>query len=259
MKTRFKQIISLLRIEFGISYRFPIIEGIVAMIFFTIFLNSMTYSREIHFYAGDTARYTTYMGNLASQRLYVSLMPFQGLMIFLVPLLVAIAIAKPLEGGYARTLLTYPISRSNVLSIKVILACLIPSILISAALLSAIILIYPMYPTAFELILVVSSILLLLVLQDAFSTLIAVVTQNMSATAVVGIGFWSLVASILGIEGIHPVLTTIFHPLQGTLGFIIERTRSPVLGELLLGFSGSVLLSITLFIFSYVIFKKVEI
>jgi ABC-type transport system involved in multi-copper enzyme maturation permease subunit len=259
MKTRFKQIISLLRIEFGISYRFPIIEGIVAIIFFTIFMNSMTGGRAIHFNVGDSERYTTYMNYLASNRLYVLLTLFLNLMIFLAPLLVAIVIAKPLEDDYARTLLTYPISRSKFLSIKAILICLIPYGLISTALLSAILLIYPMYPTNFELILVLSSILLFLILQNALSTLIAVVTQNMSATAVAGIGIWFVITIILGIEGMHPVLTTIFHPLKGTLGFIIESTGSPVLGELLLGFSGSVLLSITLFIFSYAIFKKAEI
>ena len=109
MRTRLRRLSSLLRIEFGVSWRFPILEGLAAILFFGILMNTLQIGFKASFTTGNAQYVFNFLDDIAPKMLFNGMIFFNSL-VFLAPILVAISIARPFEDGFYRTHLTLPVS-----------------------------------------------------------------------------------------------------------------------------------------------------
>jgi len=124
MRARLRRLSSLLRIEFGVSWRFPILEGLAAILFFGFLLNTTRFGFHEDFSTGNAQQIPNFLDGLAPHYLYNGMMSFNSL-VLLAPILVAIAVARPFEDGFYRTHLTLPVKRLTLLVTKAGLVILI--------------------------------------------------------------------------------------------------------------------------------------
>ena len=258
MRNRLKRISSLLRIEFGVSWRFPILEGVAAILFFGFLLNTLSMGRRAGFSTGNPQRVIDFFDGLAPGMLHSGMISFNSL-VLLAPILVAIAVARPFEDGFYRTHLTLPVKRLTLLVTKAGLVILFLAGILSSAIMITIPLAYPILPTAADLFLVIVAIWLFIVLQVSISTLIAVQTKKLTTTVIGGIVFWSVNMSLLGLEGAPSIAMVILNPMNAATEFITQGLRAPVIADLQLGLVVSLMIVVVLFILSFVIFERTEV
>ena len=258
MRARLRRLSSLLRIEFGISWRFPILEGLAAILFFGILLNTTRFGFHADFSTGNAQRVFDFLDGLAPRMLYSGMMFFNSL-VFLAPILIAIAVARPFEDGFYRTHLTLPVKRLTLLATKAGLVMLILATLLSFAIMTIVTLIFPLFPTAADLFLVIVATWLFIALQVSISTLIAVQTRKLTTTVIGGIGFWSMGMLLLGLEGVPSLVTVILNPMTAATEFITQGLRAPVIEDLQIGLVISLMIVVVSFILSFVIFERTEV
>lgn len=258
MRTRLRRLSSLLRIEFGISWRFPILEGLAAILFFGFLLNTIRFGYNANFTTGNAQQVLNFLDGLAPRMLYNGMLSFNSL-ILLVPILVAIAVARPFEDGFYRTHLTLPVKRLTLLVTKAGLVILFLAGLLSFAIMTTIILAFPLLPTAADLILVIVAIWLFIALQVSISTLIAVLTRKLTTTVIGGFGFWFVVMSLLSLEGVPSLVMVILNPMTAAIEFITQGLRAPVIEDLQIGLVISLMIVVVSFILSFVIFERTEV
>ena len=258
MRTRLRRLSSLLRIEIGVSWRFPILEGLAAILFFGIVMTTVRVRFRAGFTTGDAQQIANFLDGLAPRMLHSGLMFFNSL-VLLTPILVAIAVARPFEDGFYRTHLTFPVKRLTLLLTKAGLVILILAGLLSFAIMITITLAFPLLPTAADLFLVIVATWLYIALQVSISTLIAVQTRKLTTTVIGGIGFWFVVMSLLGLEGVPSLAIVILNPLTAATEFITQGLGAPVIEDLLLGLVVSLMIVFVLFILSFVIFERTEV
>ncbi|MDF1537980.1 MAG: hypothetical protein P1Q69_03665 [Candidatus Thorarchaeota archaeon] len=254
-----KKVTKLTRIEFATSYRFPMLEGLVALFFFLLFWNTLGGWSTRVFGIGQFDRINYVLGSLVPSRLFFGASPFASLMAILVPILVALSIAKPFEDGYIRTLATYPLRRSSILITKILLIIVVPATTISTALLCAIALVYPGFPAASDISIVLISIWLMISLQTAVCTIIAVFSKRLSITALFGVGFWFVVIVILGQPDTSPLLVSTLNPIRAATEFVWALPTAPVFGDIVGGAIIAFVLSVLLTITSIIVFSRMEI
>jgi len=258
MRTKLKRILSLLRIEIGVSWRFPILEGVAAILFFGFLMNSLSMGRETGFSTGNPQPVFDFLDGLAPLMLHRGMMSFNTL-VLLAPILVAIAVARPFEDGFYRTHLTLPVKRLTLLVTKAGLVILFLAGLLSSAIMITIPLTYPLLPTVADLFLVIVAIWLFIALQVSISTLIAVQTKRLTTTVIGGIVFWSVNMSLLGLEGYPSIAAVILNPMTAATEFITQGHRAPVIADFQLGMVISLMIVVVLFILSFMIFERTEV
>ncbi len=261
MRTRLRYLSSLLRIEFGVSWRFPVLEGLAAIFFYGI-LNGISFSRytsNFDVYLIDPQGVITFLDGLAPNMLQSGMRFFSTSLALIIPVLAAIAVAKPFEDGFYRTHLTLPIKRANLLLTKAGLVILIPAILLSFALMTVVPLTFPLLPTAADLFLVIVATWLYIAFLVSVSTLIAVQTRKLTTAIIGGVGLWYAIYSLLNSEGIPSLVIVILNPLSAVTGFITQGQGAPVMEDLQIGMVVSFVITIVLFILSFVIFERTEV
>ncbi len=258
MRTRLRRLSSLLRIEFGVSWRFPILEVIAAILFFGILMNSLRSGFKFGFGAGDAQLVFNFLDGLAPHMLFLGMIFFNSL-VFVSAILVAIAVAKPFEDGFYRTHLTLPVKRLTLLLTKAGLVILIPAVLLSFAIMMTVTLAFPLLPTAADLFFVIVAVWLNIALQVSISTLIAVQTRKLTTTVIGGMGFWFAVLSLLGLEGVPSLAIVILNPLRAATEFVSQGLGAPVIEDLQIGLVVSLMIVVVSFILSFVIFERTEV
>ena len=258
MRTRLRRLSSLLRIEFGVSWRFPTLEVLAAIIFFGILMNSLQIGLRAGFGSGDAQYVFNFLNGIAPRMLFYGMIFFDSLVLVL-PILIAIAVAKPFEDGFYRTHLTLPVKRTTLLLTKAGLVILIPAVLLSLAIMMTVTLTFPLLPTASDIILVVIAAWLYIALQVSISTLIAVLTRKLTTTVIGGFGVWFVVLSLLGLEGVPSLAIVILNPLSAATAFVTQSLVAPVIEVLQIGLVVSLVIVFVSFILSLVIFERTEV
>lgn len=261
MRRRVRYLSSLLHIEFGVSWRFPILEGLAAILFFGILSNTLQsgFTSSFDVYLGNTQQVITFFDELAPTMLQSGMWFFFTSLALIVPVLVAIAVARPFEDGFYRTHLTLPVKRSNLLLTKAGLVILIPASLLSFALMTIVTLTFPLLPAATDLFLVIVATWLYIAFLVSISTLIAILTRKLTTAIIGGVGLWSVVQSLQGLEGIPSLARIILNPLNAVTEFITQGQGAPVIEGLQIGMFVSFMITIVLFILSLIIFEQIEV
>ncbi|MHA1638307.1 MAG: hypothetical protein ACTSUO_02705 [Candidatus Thorarchaeota archaeon] len=267
MKNRFRRIVALLRIEIGVSYRYPIIEGLVILIFLMPLWTLLSLWFDITFQIDDFDKITYAVIGFSKRRFSSSLIGLTGWLAIIIPVLSSFAIAKSFEDGYVQTLVTYPIDRIKLMLVKFTLVILIPAITFTAMLLFASLVAFPELPILSDVVIILLGAWVSIFFFASFTSLIAVTSKKVSTTAILGISYAFVTSFLQNISTIPNILRVVLNPLNGTVRFIADSAANIVydvesmttLIELQFGFSISLIIAIILLTMNLWVLRRSEI
>jgi ABC-type transport system involved in multi-copper enzyme maturation permease subunit len=266
MKRSLEKVSELVRVEFGVSYRFPIAEGLVAIIFGILLLPMISMWNIGYFRFSEFDRIMYAVIGYPELRLAIGLFSICTWMPIVIPILSSFAIAKPFEDDYIRTLVSYPISRDMLLLVKTALVILIPAAALSFVYCFAFLTIFPQPPVVGDVAVALTGIWLACLFFGCLATLVAVTSRKVSTTAVFGI-VYALIASLFSSDPtLSNVAKILLNPLSSASDFlrdsatgILYETQGMALVDIQYGFAISLVISVVLFALSLLIFRRSEV
>ncbi|MHA1909849.1 MAG: ABC transporter permease subunit, partial [Candidatus Thorarchaeota archaeon] len=185
-----------LGLEIGTSYRFPVVEGLITVPLYIILaivipghlifrgfnINSDNVNDDLY---GTFAEIVEQIEVIPLLVLPQVLVP---IIIFLVPMLVALTTARGFENGTTKTYLSYPLSRFQLLILKTGLGVLMTGILSTLTLIFARFIMGVLSIQLDVLLAIIIGVWTLIILVASVTTFFAVVSKNTIATGFLGIG-----------------------------------------------------------------------
>jgi ABC-type transport system involved in multi-copper enzyme maturation permease subunit len=269
VRERVSELLEVLEIEFSIAYRFPHIELLVAAIIVTSGIGVLSIGLfNIGLNLGSISNYNStltielysnFVGEIKTLAYIQGLAISANALILLVSLFVAFSFARNLEDGTLRTFLSYPIKRSTLVSIKLLLLLVFTSIPIIITTTIWVEVIFPAYSEIGYLVLAISSCVTSILLVSTISLFVAIISKRSSATVFVGTIYW-IVLLLMANSSITPdILNAVFNPVQFVYGCLIRGELDTLVLELIGGFVGALVLSIVLFFVSLKMFSRMEV
>jgi ABC-type transport system involved in multi-copper enzyme maturation permease subunit len=266
MKQKLAKLMAQFQIEMRMSYRFPVIEGLAALIFLTpIEAAVLTWQ---HVSIGlDTLEYFVYAEfGFSGMHLGNLMFGVTQMLPILVPVLVSFTAAKSFEDGYIQTLLTYPVERVTVLLVKTICVIIIPAGLLTFTYLFAIPFIIPQAPLIGHVSIMLLGVWISILLFAILSMLVAVITKKVSATAIFGLAFGIVTPILLNNPAVPNIARVVLNPFDGAYRYITNHSSYMMFGtemtpliDLQIGFSISLMISLVLLALTLWLFTRSEI
>lgn len=257
------------RYDLATSFKSPILEGLLFILFAGILVPSLLLIQEFWFpfVIGSNENNNDlieaieiFSEEFSTSLLFVSMHSATQLIIFIIPMLLSLSFTQILEDGSIRTLLSYPITRSHLLIGKFAFPVFLTGIISSICSLGINILLIPMGKNVEVFILAEVFLWLSISLVAVSMILISILTRNAILALVIGSGVW-----FFGISFVAPNLNMSFllRGLCNPMTILSEYASQSVLGPtifdiqiLLTLFTLSVLL---LSFISYILFRRLEV
>ena len=266
MKQKLAKLMALFQIEMRMSYRFPVIEGLAALVFLTPIWAAVSSWQRVSI-SPDTLEYFNF-AEFGFSGMHLGNLMFgltQWLPIIVI-VLVSFTVAKSLEDGYIQTLLTYPVERVTVLLVKIICVIVIPAGLMTFTSLFAILFVIPQSPLLGHVSIMLLGVWISILLFATLSMLVAVITKKVSATAIFGLAFGIVTPLLLNIPAVPNIIRVVLNPYDAAYRYIANHSTNMLLGieltpliDLQIGFGISLMLSLALLAFTLWIFTRSEI
>ncbi len=266
MKHKLAKLMAQFQIEIRMSYRFPVIEGLTALIFLYPIWIAISTWQDVNI-RPDTLEYFVYAEFGFSGKHLATLMTgmLQWLPIIVI-VLVSFTAAKSFEDGYIQTLLTYPVERVTVLLVKIICVIVIPAGLMTFTSLFAILFVIPQSPLLGDVSIMLSGVWISILLFATLSMLVAVITKKVSATAIFGLAFGIVTPLLLSNTAFPNFVRVALDPFGAAYRYITNHSTYLMLGtemtplfDLQIGFGISLMISLALLAFTLWIFTRSEI
>ncbi|MGV9170380.1 MAG: ABC transporter permease subunit [Promethearchaeia archaeon] len=266
MKDRVSKLLALLKIELGISYRFPVAEGVISFLFLIPIWNLLFSWFDRPFGMGDFDIIKYAVIGFPKLRLERGILLGSTWLAIIVSVVSAFAIAKSFEDNYVQTLLTYPVNRTTLFLGKVILVILIPAGAITASILFAVAVTFPILPSLGDVILTLLATWLSVLFFASLSSLVAVVSQRVSVTAVFGIVYAFVTSYLQDYQNIPGFVRVVVNPFNAAAKFlrnsaysILYEVEALPLTALHYGFVISFIMSMILLAMALLVFRRSEI
>jgi ABC-type transport system involved in multi-copper enzyme maturation permease subunit len=266
MKQKLAKLMAQFRIEMRMSYRFPVIEGLAALIFMTTIWAAVRIWQEASISPDTLERFI--FAEFGFSRIHLGTLMFglTQLLPILIPVLVSFTAAKSFEDGYIQTLLTYPVERVTVLLVKMICVIVIPAGLITSYYLFAILFVIPQSPLLGDVSIMFLGVWISIILFATLSMLVAVITKKVSATAIFGLAFGFVTPILLSDPAVPNIIRVVMDPFGAAYRYIADRSTYMTLGtdmtpliDIQIGFGISLMISLVVLIFTLWLFTRSEI
>lgn len=257
---------AILELELDSVYRSPICEAIVAVILFVSLSGGISQGKTsvlmdigpemswntpemINKYLGFLDRFVAAYAAVLTETL--------SIVVLLVPILIGMSVARAFEDGTLRTLLTYPIHRSSILSIKLGTALLLTAVPATLASLFAVYIYVPGTWSLIPLLLLTFGFWLLILLVSSIALLYCVLTRRFLVGTAGGIitGYGILTAT--AVSGFPQTLGYVLNPLVAVTEFLSGGILVPQ--SLCTAVGLTIAMSIALLILSSMVFGRMEV
>jgi hypothetical protein len=259
---------SALSLEIDTVYPIPFIEGIV----FTLSVLAFFFVSDIGF--GIFARispspewngipienlFTGFMNQAFIMSLGRAFNSFTYVLLFIVPVLVTLDIARGLESGFFRTWLSYPIGRRKLLLLKVMIVMILVTLPVNVASVLGALYLEPGVIPVDEIIVLSSALWAFSLMVTSISVILAVLTKSLPVTLFGGVGIpFSLASTALLLRDLPAIIRALFNPLFITMTFTGSNSASLLLENVLLGIVGSAFVGLILLACSVLAFDRME-
>lgn len=257
---------AIMKLELDCVYRSPICETIVAVILFVSLVVAisqgsagviMDLSSLVPWNTIEIInRYYGFVDRFAPAYAAV-LLGTASIDVLLVPVLTGLSIARALEDGTLRTLLTYPASRSSVLSIKLCAVLLMTGVPTTIASLFAVYIFVPSTWSLIPLLLLTFGFWLLILLVSSVALLCCVLTRRFLVGTAGGIIAGYGIFTVTAVAEFPQTLGYVLNPLMAVTEFLSGETL--MAQSLCTAVILTVVMSIALFILSTVVFGRMEV
>ncbi|MHA1481195.1 MAG: hypothetical protein ACTSQZ_07220, partial [Candidatus Thorarchaeota archaeon] len=224
----------LIQVELAVSYSFILIIaifGIISILTGVVIMNVansplfFNVDLELPFVGSeDMERYLEYFTARRGSALGLSFKAAVITFSFLMPMLIAFSLSSSFEDGMMKTLLSYPISRTQYLVTK---SGILLTISFLFPLFSSIFWTFLWFPSGFGipnfLLICISAFASLLIMISSL-VLLSIVSRKVRATAIIGLSVWGILIFLTEfLPGFMPIeLVKIINPLKITEYYIIE-------------------------------------
>ncbi|NWF94983.1 MAG: ABC transporter permease subunit [Candidatus Thorarchaeota archaeon] len=270
MSRVFRRFMNLVQMESEYTYRFPIMELLLALILLMTFLTSFVPATS----SINIGRSPSWNGTLPAQQYsdifnntlrWSTISCFAGLMhplAFIVPILTSISVAGCIEDGTLKTLLSYPTKREWLLESKVLLITVVTALTSILGITFAVVFLLPSGLALGDLSLLMSATVVHIILLVAFGTLVSVVFKRVSVAALGGVAFWYVLQYLfsMGLKDIRAL--SVFLPLPAAILAIggQDGTSSALLAtEIPIYLVLSVGVAAALFAICFMLFRRLEV
>ena len=265
---RKREWLDITRLEFRHSYRSPLVEFIT--VFFLYISFSATYSwasRATNFSTipgptwNGTAQidyFHSFMNSASTTTLARSLEQLWVVIMFIMPLVIAFTTARSFEDGSLRTLLSYPVERTHLLLMRILLALLIIG---GISTLSVLLAQFLMVPAAIDIGVFLSYFgifYLAIILVIASISLLAIVTKRTMATAVGGVAAWYSLLIFSSSSASLRNISWIMNPIYMFSQYLGGNETAPMLGDVLFTIGVMSVMVVVFILSAIMLFKKVE-
>ncbi|MHA1929699.1 MAG: hypothetical protein ACTSV2_14095 [Candidatus Thorarchaeota archaeon] len=266
MKQKLAKLMALFQIEIRMSYRFPVIEGLAALIFLTPIWAAVAIWQAVSI-SPDALEYFVYAEfGFSGKHLATVMTGVSQWLSIIVMVLVSFTAAKSFEDGYIQTLLTYPVERVTVLLVKIICVIIIPAGLLTSSYLFAILFVIPQSPLIVHVSIMLSGVGISILLFATLSMLVAVITKKVSATAIFGLAYGIVTPLLLSDTAVPNIIRVALNPFGAAHRYITNHSNYLMLGtemtpliDLQIGFGISLMISFALLAFTLWLFTRSEI
>ena len=248
-----------LSLEIKSFYRFPIVECFAGVFTLLALLNVLSVGSVTDFDVESPANLAGFLQSAASMLLYLSVFPFTYLLVFLVPVLVSLVIAKPFEDGTIRTILTHPIKRSSLLLTKILITVVLPGTATTIALLLAIQFGFGIQPSVSQVALLIGSIWVFILSVASVTTLLSVISKKAATSATGGVVLWYSMIFLAGLYGFPETARHVINPLSAALAYVLGGDGAPLLADVLVGLLGALSMAFVIIVVSIALFERSEV
>jgi ABC-type transport system involved in multi-copper enzyme maturation permease subunit len=260
---------AIIELEVETSYRFPIVETVVAIIVFVGLVGAASYSNRAMTIAlvpgqswnGTEAShiYSSFLEQTSTSAYMFSLTSYAGILVFLIPFLVAFTTARGFEDGTLQTILSYPVSRSKLLLSRFVLTATIVGVPATLAPLTVVYGFIP-GPKNIEAILMLAAALwAVVILMTSMTMLVSVVLRGTLVTALTGVVLWSAVAVLTFMPGFPALISGILNPMHIVQRYMIGIPEGPFLTDVAIALAGCVIFGIVALVASLGLFSRAEV
>jgi len=258
------------RVEAALSYRIPLIEGLLAVVTFiaamsmsAILITTMNFQMDI----GDPLYNGTERVRLLEQIIdqcattsYALALDISwAFFIVLIPLFFAFTFARWFEDTTLRTVLSYPVSRTALLAVKIVMSVAVISLPALLVPLFLIIALLPAGACVNLLGLFSISVVISIALISSTSMLISVILRSASATAVAGILLWAILSYLVSLPDLPTRLLMLCSPTKIVANYALGLYSEMAYSEVILMLLGSCGLLVLLVLVGVMVFRRVEV
>lgn len=252
-----------LELELASIYQTPVIEGVVLTLVFIGFFGATLTAQYLVVpigYHQPVANAVVALEQTFIQSYMASITLASQLAILLVPLLISRSLARGFEDGTLVTYLSYPVTRSFIIGLKVCIPIVITGFCVTIGSLCADLILIPTGANAGDLLMITSTFWIYIFLIATSVALIAILSRSSTSTTFIGAGMWYMLF-LLG-----PMFTDVPYALRGIINpvqIVVEHLTTPVLGptdmDLAIAFTGSLFLILAMIVLILTLFKRREV
>ena len=269
MKNSDKNTKAIVALDWDLSFSFPTLECVVAVFIFLsvgICLTNQMIDPSISIVHGPEFNGTAlseYYTNLAERGALYSFTTIISIsayiMAFAIPLLLSFSLAASFENGLLETLLSYPISRKNLLLARAGIIVAVMSVSVGLASMLSVSIFFPgLQPVSGVALMIIACIFTCLSITSG-SMLLAVVSKRIGMTSAGGAGLWIAVLFMASSSPEYRVIDGIVNPIQLIVRYLNIGGVGVSMLDVSLGLLGALLLGLALLTTSVLVFEKVDI
>ncbi len=257
------------RLEFRHSYRSPLVEYITIFFLYVSFsaANSITsYMNSIDTRPGpmwdgtnQIEYFLSYMNSITTIVFSTILEQLWMTILFIMPLIVAFTSARSFEDGSLRTLLSYPVKRSHLLIMRILVPVFIIGGISTFSALLALLLMVPAPLNIGVIMGFIGVFCMALFLSCASISLLAVLTKRMVTTAIGGVAVWFGLLTLSYMPWSPKIISWIANPTNMLSQYLSGGEGAPMMGDVLVTIGIMFTLVILFLCASVALFRKTEV
>jgi len=250
-------------LEISSNYTTPVLEGLIALLVFLGFfgVTFMVHDLAIPIGSNLPPAFVSESLQHASSLAYLNSITISSqLMMFLLSMLITRTLARGFEEGLLTTYLSYPVSRSCLLILKVGIPVMIVGLTTTSVSIIANWLFFSSAGNIYTVLLITGALWLQIVLIATSVALIAIATKSVFTSTTIGVGVWYLLLFLVpSYEWIPLALRSILSPVMIVGKYLILPSLGPTITDLTISLVGGLMLFMILSILTYVTFKRTEV
>jgi ABC-type transport system involved in multi-copper enzyme maturation permease subunit len=262
-KTGRRRLLGWLELELASIYHTPFIEGTLLALVFISFLGvtltaqffviPVTFQRPVRIIIDSLEQ--------AFIQSYIASVAFAcQLSILLVPLLIARSFARGFEDGTLVTYLSYPVSRSYIIGLKIFTPTTMIGLSVSIASLCVDMMLIPTGANVYNLLLITCAFFVYILLIASSVSLVAVLSRSSTSTMLIGAGIWYVLFLLQPLYADLPyALRGIINPFEAVVKYLTTPALGPTSTDLLLAFAGALILILVMIFLALILFKQREV
>jgi hypothetical protein len=269
MKSNEQNTRAIASLDWGLSFSFPTLEGLVAVfLLISVWLCMVSQLHDPHIVIRpgpdfNSTEVSEYILNRLESEASTSLLTILTLSEFVlalaIPMLIAFSLAATLESGLLETLLSYPISRKTLLLTRTGIVTIVTSgsVILTSSLSVGVFFLWRISVT--DLLLLTVGLCSMALVITTSAILLAVISKRVGITSAGGGALWLGLLYVTSFPQENFVWDWVLNPIQLIVRYLTGR--EPLVGvvQVFMGILGNAILGLSLLVLCVLVFERIDV